>query len=319
MIPSSTIFMTGATRGLGRMAAERILRDRPDVHLVVAARSGGDAVAADLAARSGNPSVSALTVDLASLASIANAVAQLSADLDAGDLPPLRAIVANAGVQMTSTTAATADGIEMTFGVNVVANAALVLPLLDHLEPAGRIVITASDVHFGDFKHNAGLVPAPRWEDPERLAAPGTGSASQKSSAGRRAYATSKLGVMYLTHALARRLPEGVSVHAFNPSLVPGTGLARDAGPVSRFAFRTVMPLVAATPFAATPAVAGGWLADAAVGAQPGDSGSYVDRSRVVPSSAESHDEAREEALWTWLTDRVGLEATTRVTAAAAG
>jgi len=86
-------------------------------------------------------------------------------------------------------------------------------------------------VHFGDFKHNAGLVPAPRWEDPERLAAPGTDSASEKTCTGRRGYATSKLAVVYLTHALARRLPWGVSVFSFNPSLVPSTGLARDAGP----------------------------------------------------------------------------------------
>ena len=34
-------------------------------------------------------------------------------------------------------------------------------------------------------------------------------------------------------------------------------------------------------------------------GPRPGESGSYIDRGRIVPSSAESYDESREEELWT--------------------
>ena len=156
--------------------------------------------------RSGNPAVSAVELDLASLESIREGVAGLGADLDAGNLPPLGGVVANAGLQMTSTSARTADGIEMTFGVNVVANVALLAPLLPRLTAPGRIVITASDVHFGDFKHTGGLVPAPRWDEPQQLAQPGSGPDAEKASAGRRAYATSKLADIYLVHALARRL-----------------------------------------------------------------------------------------------------------------
>jgi NAD(P)-dependent dehydrogenase (short-subunit alcohol dehydrogenase family) len=303
----TTFLMTGASRGIGRVAAERILRDRPDVHLVVAARGRGDQLAAELAAASGNPAVSAVQLDLASLDSIRRSLTSLGADLDAGNLPPLGGVVANAGLQMASTSGMTADGIETTFGVNVVANVALIVPLLPRLTAPGRIVITASDVHFGDFKHTGGLVPAPRWEDPEQLAQPSSGSNAEKASAGRRAYSTSKLADIYLVHALARRLEAGVDVFAYNPSLVPGTGLSRDANAAARLVFRAVTPLLTASPFAATPAQAGAWLAAAAIGPQPGRSGDYIDRTRVVPSSAESYDEAREEALWAWATKRVGV------------
>jgi len=34
----STIVMTGASRGIGRVAAERILRESPDTHLVLVTR-----------------------------------------------------------------------------------------------------------------------------------------------------------------------------------------------------------------------------------------------------------------------------------------
>ena len=298
--------MTGASRGLGRAAAERILRDRPDVHLVVGARGGGERLAAELAAASGNPAVSAVELDLASLESISAAVSWLGSELDGGHLPPLGGILANAGVQMTRTSSTTADGFETTFGVNVLANVALISPLLARLTAPGRVVVTASDVHFGDFRHTGGLVPGPRWDDPERLAQPGRGPEAEKASAGRRAYSTSKLGAMYLVHALARRAPRGVDVFAFNPSLVPGTGLARDAGTAGRLAFRLLMPLLAATPLAATPGQAGAWLAEAAVGPRPGRSGDYIDRTQVVPSSPESYDEAREEALWAWAVERAG-------------
>jgi hypothetical protein len=55
------------------------------------------------------------------------------------------------------------------------------------------------------------------------------------------------LAVIYLVHALSRRLPDGVRVFSFNPGFVPGTGLARDGGAVSRFAFRRVMPAMTHT------------------------------------------------------------------------
>ncbi|HET6711881.1 SDR family NAD(P)-dependent oxidoreductase [Amycolatopsis sp.] len=297
--PAKTLLMTGASRGLGRAAAERLLRDRPDQLLLVLVRGAeaGHRLARHLAARTGNANVRAVPCDLGSLAEVRAAAETVRKLLDEREIPPLAGVLANAGVQTASATKATTDGFEATFGINVLANYLLLRLLADRLEPGARVVITGSESHFGDFRHNMGLVPAPRWADPRSLAKPGTGPEAETVTAGRRAYSTSKLGVQYLVHALARRLP-GIDVYAYTPGLVPGTGLVRDAGAIQRFGFRWLLPLLWATPIASSPKTAGARLAAAMTVSRPAESGSYLDRGRVVPSSAESYDEEREEELW---------------------
>ncbi|QFU89063.1 SDR family NAD(P)-dependent oxidoreductase [Amycolatopsis sp. YIM 10] len=293
-MPTSTILMTGGGRGLGRVAAERLLTTQPDRHLLLLARDG-DRLVRELRERTGSANVSAITCDLASLADIRAAAEEVGRRLDDGEIPPLRDFLGNAGVQMASTTSTTADGFETTFGVNVLANYLLLRLLFDRFEAPGRIVVVGSGAHFGDLRHNLGLVPAPKWAPVAKLAEPGTETAS---TAGRRTYATSKLAVIYLVHALARRLPEGVDIYTYDPGLVPGTGLVRDASPVERLAARIIMPIFRLTPLAMGPAAAGRLLADTMTGPRPGRSGSYLDRGKVVPSSPDSHDETREEELW---------------------
>jgi NAD(P)-dependent dehydrogenase (short-subunit alcohol dehydrogenase family) len=282
-----TLLMTGASRGLGRAAAEKILRERPDVHLVVTARGGE--LAAELAESTGNPNVTALACDLASARSIRAAAGELSGHRLSG-------FIGNAGLQLTSRAHATEDGFEPTFAVNVLANHLFVRLLWDRFVAPGRIVLVGSDTHFGDLRHNLGMVPAPRWEPVARLARPRPDA--RTTADGRTAYSTSKLAVVYLAHALARRLPDGVDVYTFNPGYVPGTGLVRDAGPVVRFLSRTLLRTLTATPLALSPARAGALLADAAIGPRPGESGAYVDRWVVAESSPESYDHDREEELW---------------------
>ena len=297
--PTKTLLMTGASRGLGRAAAERLLRDRPDQLLLVVVREeeAGYRLARELAAHTGNANVRAVSGDLGSLAEVRAAAEAVRKMLDEGEIPPLAGLLANAGVQMASATKATADGFEATFGINVLANYLLLRMLADRFEPGARVVVTGSESHFGDVRHNLGLVPAPRWTDPRSLARPGSGPEAETVTAGRRAYSTSKLGVQYLVHAFARRLPE-VDVYAYTPGLVPGTGLARDASAIQRFGFQRLLPLLWATPIASSPQTAGVKLAAAMTAPRPAESGAYLDRGRVVPSSDESYDEEREEELW---------------------
>lgn len=304
--------MTGASRGIGAVAAAQLLKNDPSLHLVVVARSGGDAVVAELRAVSGNPNVSSVSADLASLSSIRAAAAQLRADLERHVLPPLAGFVGNAGTQLLRATDASVDGIEMTFAVNVLANHVLIDELRPVFSADARIVLTSSDTHFGDFRHNQGLVPAPLWREPSALATPGTADRPRGAVAGRTAYSTSKLAVIYLVHALARRLPPGIEVFSFNPGLVPGTGLVRDSGPASRFLFRWVMPVMTLTPYARTQEVSGADLAAAAGGAVHADSGSYVNGAHAERSAPESYDPAREDALWDELTRLSGPSAPSR-------
>ncbi|MGK8520179.1 SDR family NAD(P)-dependent oxidoreductase [Nocardia asteroides] len=293
----STIVMTGASGGIGRVAAERIVRAAPHVHLVVAARgSSGARLAAELGA--GGRHVSHVAVDLGALDSVRSAADEIRDRLDSGDLPPLHGFVGNAGIQYTNALTEGPDGFESTFAVNVLANHLFVRLLETRFRTPARIVITVSDTHFGDFRHNLGMVPGPVWQSPEVLARPGAFPSPSTTAAGRTAYSTSKLAAIYLVHEYARRLRAGINVIGFNPGFVPGTGLARDAGPVSRFAMRFVLPVSTLTPFATSRRAAGRYLADVVLGDMAAPTGSYVDRGRVARSSEESYDPRREAELW---------------------
>ncbi|MFI9169365.1 SDR family NAD(P)-dependent oxidoreductase [Streptomyces lincolnensis] len=304
-----TLVMTGASRGIGRAAAERILTAAPDTHLLVVARaSSGLRLSAELGAA--GHSVSHIAADLASLDSVRSAAAGIRERLDHGELPPLHGFVGNAGAQHTNALTEGPEGLESTFTVNVLANHLFVRLLQDRFTAPARIVITVSDTHFGDFRHNLGMVPGPHWRNPEVLARPGAFPRPDSTAAGRTAYSTSKLAALHLVHELARRLPAGIDVVAHNPGFVPGTDLARDAGPVARFAMRRILPAMTLTPFATGRATAGRHLADVVLGITEAPTGSYVDRGRLARSSEESYDPRREGELW---------EAAERLTAARAG
>ncbi|MFI7128225.1 SDR family NAD(P)-dependent oxidoreductase [Nonomuraea sp. NPDC050153] len=292
-----TIVMTGASRGIGRVAAERILCLSPEVHLLVVARgSSGPRLAGELA--EGGHAVSHVAADLGSLRSVRSAAEQIRDRLERGGLPPLRGFVGNAGVQYTNALTEGPDGLESTFTVNVLANHLFVRLLEDRFVCPARIVITVSDTHFGDLTHNLGMVPGPVWRSPDVLARTGAFAKSDTAAGGRTAYSTSKLAAIYLVHEYARRLPVGIDVVAYNPGFVPGTDLARNAGPVSRFAMRRILPVMTLTPFATTSSAAGGHLADLVLGTTQAPTGSYVDRVRVARSSQESYDPQREGELW---------------------
>ncbi|MBO8184757.1 SDR family NAD(P)-dependent oxidoreductase [Streptomyces sp. DW4-2] len=302
----STVVMTGASRGIGRVAAERVLRASQDAHLVVVARaSSGVRATAELRESAGpGQAVSHVAADLGSPASVRAAAVEIRDRLDSGDLPPLRGFVGNAGVQYTNALTEGPEGFEATFAVNVLANHLFVRLLEDRFALKGRfttparIVITVSDTHFGDFRHNMGMVPGPVWRSPEVLARPAAFPRPDTTAGGRTAYSTSKLAALYLVHEYARRLPTGIDAVAYNPGFVPGTDLARNADPVSRFAMRRLLPVLARTPFATSRAAAGRYLADLALGTIEAPTGSYVDRDRVARSSPESYDPQRERELW---------------------
>lgn len=294
-----TLIMTGATRGIGLHAARDVLRRSPDTHLVVLGRGSSTAEVLPTL-REISPHVSPIDVDLASTASVAAAGAQLEDLLDSRQLPPLRGLVLNAGVHLSNAMEATVDGYERTFAVNVMATHQLLRQLHPHIQAPARIVVTVSDAHFGDLRHTGGTMPAPRWSLPE-ISRPGGFERSGEVRAGRRAYVTSKLGGIHLVHEWARRLPDGIEIVSYNPSLVVGTGLARETGGAFPFLMSRIIPLLTVTPLVDTPVPAGRKLADVILGLTPATSGAYIHRTKTTASSAESYDSTREKALWTWL------------------
>ena len=220
------IVMTGATSGIGEGAATRLIAAG---HEVIAGTRGTPAPSG----------VRELPLDLANLTSVRAFAAQCPDGIDA--------LVLNAGMQVHTIEQRTAEGFELTFGVNHLAHYLLARLLLPKIIDGGRIVFTSSGTHDPEEKTG---VPAPRHADALRLADPTTDPEAGKSGigSGLRAYSTSKLCNLMTARTLAARnevTARGIAVHAYDPGFIPATGLARNSPwPVRAL----VMPLLSRLP-----------------------------------------------------------------------
>jgi NAD(P)-dependent dehydrogenase (short-subunit alcohol dehydrogenase family) len=308
-----TIVITGGTSGIGFACAAAIVGSHGGPwHVILPCRDPGRGKAAvdkliGIASAAGTThTVEAMSLDLASLASVRDFAAALAGRINSGEIPALQALVCNAGVQAGTTLTTTVDGFESTFGVNHLGHFLLVNELLAVLRPPSRVIVVASDTHDPANKIR---IPDPAWNDTPALARGELGSAAASDkpfAAGQRRYTTSKLANIYFTYALARRLPAGVTANAFNPGLVPETGLTREASAPIRFAAGHIMPHIrpllrrTIAPNVHTLKESGGSLAWLATAPEVADTtGKYFDQRQAVASSQESYDRARAEDLWT--------------------
>ncbi len=243
-----TVIITGGNSGLGYECAKSMAATRQGWLIVIAGRNKQKIAEAARQLEAGAPDVQVkpLVLDLASLQSIRNFAGEFASQ----DLPPLRALVCNAGIQVISGTTFTEDGFETTFGVNHLGHFLLVNLLLKQLVAPARIVVVSSDTH--DPAQKTGM-PAPRYTNADSLARPeASPTAEDVGMVGRRRYTTSKLCNLYFTYELSRRLErralntnqKPITVNAFNPGLMPGTGLARDYTPLQRFAWNYLLPVI---------------------------------------------------------------------------
>jgi light-dependent protochlorophyllide reductase len=291
-----TAIVTGASAGLGLACARALLERDPDWHVVLAVREleRGRQAAASLRAAE---RCSVMAADLASLDCVHRFIAQYAA----AGLPPTRALICNAGIQLTSGTRLSADGVELTFAVNHLGHFALVQGLLDRLSTPARIIIVSSDTH--DAAKRTGM-PVPHYTSALALAHPQPQPDLSIARLGRQRYTTSKLCNVLFAYELDRRLGQGangITVNAFNPGLMPGSGLARDYKPLQRLAWRFVMPALRVLPGVRSARQSGRHLA--ALAADPsfaGVTGRYFDGLKPTRSAADSYD--RDKALDLWLT-----------------
>jgi light-dependent protochlorophyllide reductase len=297
--PEHTVLVTGGTSGLGLRAAAELARD-PSWQVVITGRDRerSQSAAVKIGAQ-------AEVLDLGSLDDIREFVDRFR---NAGR-PPLAALVCNAGLQQITGMTFSKDGYESTFAVNHLGHFLLVALLLDDLTPPARVVIVSSNTHNSELRTG---MPEPRYSTAAALASPDPDGRSEESPAiaGRRRYTTSKLCNVLFTYELDRRFAErGISFNAFDPGLMPGTGLARDYRAYQRLAWRFLMPaLTLLRADINTPRTSGRALARLVVDPTlQGRSGLYWSGANESRSSVESYDPAKAADLWQTSAELVGL------------
>jgi NAD(P)-dependent dehydrogenase (short-subunit alcohol dehydrogenase family) len=299
-----TALVTGGNSGIGLECARALAR--AGWHVVIASRNRDVSQGAvrSIVAESGPDAASELGLDLGSL----DAVRRFARELDVRP----KALVCNAGLQVTQGLTRSAEGFETTFAVNHLGHFLLTNLLLTRLLASGpaRIVVVASGVH--DPALRTGM-PKADVADLDTLAA--TGGPRPGAYDGRLAYVNSKLCNLWFTYELVRRLQRAglsngtsqLTVNGFDPGLVPGSGLARDYAPALRFVWNRVLPGLARvlSPVVAgiNPAPkAGAALArlvlDPALASTTGKYFPSHTRWREATSSDASYDVARAHDLW---------------------
>ncbi|MGO8920000.1 MAG: SDR family oxidoreductase [Stellaceae bacterium] len=263
--------ITGATSGIGLIAAERLAAEGARLVLVGRDKARGEAALARIRGRAPSAQLSIHYADLSLLAEME----RLAAAIAAAE-PRIDVLINNAGA-MFSRRSVTADGLERTFALNHMAYFVLSNRLRDRLTAAApaRIVSVASEAHRGNTLDFGDLQSA-------------------KSYRGFSVYGRSKLANILFTRELARRLAgTGVTANCLHPGFV-ATRFGDNNGGLIRLGIGIAKNLFAISPekgaetivyLAASPEVA-------AV------SGGYFAKSRPATPTAKAQDDAAAKRLW---------------------
>lgn len=267
-----TVVITGATSGIGEVAAIRLAEQGARiVHIV---RDSARAAATQNALHAANPGV-VHVVHIADL-SLLSEMKRVAGEILTGE-PRIDVLINNAGALFNRRTV-TADGLEKTFALNHMAYFVLTNLLLPGIADGGRIVVTASDAHrgaamdFGDLQSEHGF-------------------------RGFGVYSRSKLMNILFTRALSRRLvgvgARGITANALHPGFV-ATRFGDQSGGLMQPFIRIAKPVGAISPeegartityLAASPAVAG-------------INGEYFYESRLHKPTVHALNDGDGERLW---------------------
>ncbi len=258
-----TVLITGASGGIGLETARALAK--MGAHVVISARDAarGQALADELTRHGRKAEL--LPIDMASLASVRQAVERFAAAHARLDV-----LVNNAGVVLRDRRV-NADGHELTWATNFLGPFLLTRRLLPTLKGASspRVVNVSSQAHtYGRID----------WNDLEL----------SRSYRGFKAYANSKLALVLFTRELARR-ESGVAVNALHPGAI-ATGIWRAAPRLAQWVLGLVLP---SAEKGARPVVR-----LAAARELSGVTGRYFDKMREVnpaPAARNADDAAR---LW---------------------
>jgi NAD(P)-dependent dehydrogenase (short-subunit alcohol dehydrogenase family) len=210
-----TILITGTTSGIGKITALELAKAGHTIVMANRNREKSEQVRSEICKQTGNDNIKLLDLDLASLASVRACCETFRSQHDKLDI-----LINNAGLT-SHTEVITADGYELQFAVNALAQFLLTLELLPTLESAApsQVIFVTSMMHkFGklDFDRFKG------WEKYN-----GTSS-----------YCQSKLAMMLLARELAERLRDRqIAVNSLHPGAV-NTGILDGYSTLARFFLR---------------------------------------------------------------------------------
>ena len=137
-----TILITGGNVGIGFETAKELARRNSNVILACRNTEKGDEAVASISKATGNDNVSCMKLDLASLTSVNEFIAEVQSNYESIDV-----LICNAGVWIPmEQKMKTTDGYEMHFGVNHLAHVAIAKSLIPQLDKSkdGRIVFVSS-------------------------------------------------------------------------------------------------------------------------------------------------------------------------------
>lgn len=298
-----TVLITGANAGLGFACARETANICPACAIVIAGRNPGRIAQAaqKLSAEIPTAQFVPMLLDLASLAS----VRKFAEDLLASGLPPISALVCNAGIRPTKKIEVTADGYEAVFGVNYLGHFLLTRLLLPHMPESSRFIFVSSRVH--DYR-DVSPFPKPVYQNPALLADPHAPKGVSEHSFCAQAYSNSKLCATMYGFELARRLQaegRGIQSIVFDPGAVP-TDIIRDYGPFVKGAMRFVWPVARLLPNMSSVSASAHAMAELAVseeyngvtGKYYSMIGSYQKGAKEADPSPLAFDPDKTKELW---------------------
>lgn len=157
MSRKGSILVTGANGGLGSAIVSQIVSspEFAGLHGIYTARNAESASALDAALQGSRPAAGApphsfekVSLDLSRLSSVRRVAADISSRVAAGQIPPIRAIILNAGVEEFAKQTWTEDGLDLTFATNYLGHWLLTLMLLGSMDrERGRILWVSSWSH----------------------------------------------------------------------------------------------------------------------------------------------------------------------------
>jgi NAD(P)-dependent dehydrogenase (short-subunit alcohol dehydrogenase family) len=265
--------ITGATSGIGRMAAQALAALNVELILVGRNEHAGRGLVRRLCGRSPRARFEFIRTDLSRQRDVRMLAARITQNYERVDV-----LMNNAGARFDDYHE-TSDGIELTFATNHLGHFLLTRLLWEQLvrAPAARIITVSSSSHIGASAHGEWYLKRANYDR-------------------RVAYAKSKLANIMFAYELAERLKNTqVTSNAVDPGGV-ATNFARNNGVVSwlrHIVAHAIRRELVLSRKGAEPLVYHAVSEEVA-----GVTGKYFHRNHEVESSAASRDREASRRLW---------------------